>query len=168
VFDIDGANNILQLTNFRRVDTFNPTVSPDGQRVLFTASANPPELGSNPDHNCQMFSIDRNGADLRQLTDFHEVPEGQEAIGCHFSAPGSGCSAFWTSRDIRTDAVMFYSTCDPFGINPYGAQVFAMHADGTGLRQLTNTRGLQTGANDFTVEMPFPFAWPGLELRNQF
>jgi hypothetical protein len=167
VFDIDRDNNILQLTNFRRVDTLTPTVSADGN-VLFTASVNPPS-GTNPAENCQVFSIDRTGGDLRQLTNFHEGPEGQESrAGCSFYERPFGCLACCTSRDIRSDAVVFYSSCDPFGTNPYGSQVFAMHSDGTGLRQLTNTHGYTRDASGgVTVELPFPFAWPGYQLRGQ-
>ena len=39
---------------------------------------------------------------------------------------------------------MFYSSCDPFGANPYGDQMFAIRVDGTHLRQLTHARGLVT------------------------
>ena len=35
-------------------------------------------------------------------------------------------------------------------------------------QQLTNTRGYtRTADGAVTVELPFPFAYPGLELRNQ-
>jgi len=165
VFDID-RDNILQLTNFHRTDTYYATVTADGQRVLFTASANPPELGTNPDEVCQLFSIDRSGDDLRQLTTFHDAPEGQHERGCNFWKRPLGCWVGQANRDIRTDAVLFYSSCDPLGTNPYGSQVFAMHADGTGLRQLTNTAPFGVDASGaFTVELPFPFAWPGREER---
>jgi hypothetical protein len=78
-----------------------------------------------------------------------------------------GCSVGLINRDVRTDAMLFYSNCDPFGTNPNGSQIFAMHADGTGLRQLTTTRGYEGDARDFTVEHAFPVAWPGYQLRNQ-
>jgi len=167
VFDIDRDNNVLQLTNFRRVDTLTPTVSGDRQRVFFTASADP--LGTNPTENCQMFSVDRTSNDLRQVTDFHEVSEGQRSkAGCSFYQRPLGCGAFFTTRDTRSDAVVFYSSCDPFGTNTNGSQIFAMRSDGTGLRQLTNMRGYTSDASGaVTVELPFPFAWPGYQLRNQ-
>ena len=67
-----------------------------------------------------------------------------------------------------SDAVLFYFSCDPFGTNPYGSQVFGMRANGTGLRQLTNTHGYtQDASGAVAVALPFPFAWPGLQLRNQ-
>jgi hypothetical protein len=167
VFDIDRDNNILQLTDFQRVDTYTPTVSVDGARVLFTASADP--LGTNPTENCQIFSIDPAGGDLRQLTDFREVGPGQlSKAGCSFNPGRLGCAAFWTNPDARTGTMLFYSNCDPLGTNPNGAQVFAMHADGTGLRQLTTTNSYTRDASGVvTVELAFPFAWPGLQFRNQ-
>ena len=166
VFDIDRDNNILQLTNFMRSDTFAPTVSADARRVFFTASADP--LGTNPWEDCQMFSIDRAGGDLRQLTHFHEGPEGQHSGGCIIAPQPLGCGLFFTSRDIRSDAIVFASMCDLVGANPYGMQVFAMHSDGTGLNQLTNTLGYTVDASGVvTVELPWPIAWPGALLRSQ-
>ena len=52
LFVVDGSN-LLQLTNFQRVDTaFDPIVDVDRQTVFFEASANPPELhDSNPFEN---------------------------------------------------------------------------------------------------------------------
>jgi hypothetical protein len=167
VFDIDRDNNVLQLTNFGRADTQTPAVSADGERVLFSASADP--LGTNPTENCQIFSIDRSGGDLRQLTDFREVADGERsALGCSFLPKPLGCGAYSARPDARTGAILFYSMCDPLGTNPNGGQVFAMHADGTGLRQLTTTSGYMRDASGIVrVEMLFPFAWPGLEFRNQ-
>jgi hypothetical protein len=65
IFVIDEGKNILQLTNFRRVDTTNAFVDVDQEHVYFTASADP--LGTNPSGNCQMFSIDRSGDELIEI-----------------------------------------------------------------------------------------------------
>ena len=75
----------------------------------------------------------------------------------------------FAGRDILSDEVLFYSSCDPFGTNPYGSQLFSMHPDGTGLRQLTNTQGYtpKDASGAVIVELPFPFAYPGFLLRNQ-
>jgi hypothetical protein len=57
---------------------------------------------------------------------------------------------------------MFASSCDPFGQNLVGGQVFAMHPDGSGLRQVTHYRGMQTGSDGtLTVELPGPIAFSG-------
>jgi hypothetical protein len=67
VFFIDGRS-VLQLTNFGRVDTGTPSLTPDGRYVIFSASADP--FRSNPTVTCQLFSVDPLGSDLRQLTHF--------------------------------------------------------------------------------------------------
>jgi hypothetical protein len=156
VFLLDHAN-LLQLTDFHRPDTVRATVDVDGQRVFLIASANLPELGgSNPSETCQIFSIDRLGTDLRQLTDFGEG--GHSALGCN-EGPPPGCSIEPPRQDAVTRALAFASSCDPFGMNPNGEQVFAMHPDGSGLQQLSDTRGLTTEADGTVdVELPGPVA----------
>ncbi len=62
--------------------------------------------------------------------------------------------------DPETGTVVFSSTCDPLGTNPNGEQLFAMHADGTAVRQLTATRGVVTAADgSVEVELPGPGAY---------
>jgi hypothetical protein len=158
VFLLDHGN-LLQLTAFHRLDTFRATADVDGQRVFLIASANPPELGdNNPSENCQIFSIDRLGTDLRQLTDFN--PGGHSALGCTFGGGAPpGCNIEPARQDPVTRALVFPSSCDPFGTNPNGEQVFAMHPDGSGLQQLTDTRRLTIEADGTVdVELPGPFA----------
>ena len=164
VFAIDGLNDVLQLTNLGLFNTFTPTVSADGQRVIFSSTTD--RLGTNPTENCQLFSIDRNGGDLRQLTHFQEVPEGGHSTAGCFSQPRPlGCTAIYTSRDTQSGALVFNSSCDPFGRNPYGTALFAIHADGTGLHQLTETKGYSVDASGaVSVELVFPFAYPGLAI----
>ncbi len=153
---------MLQLTSFRRVDTGGISAfggaSTDGQRVFFNASAN---LGHNPSENCQIFSIDVLGGDLRQLTEFSAADH--STIGCLNVPvpPGSGC---WNPSvpiiDPEKGILIFDSTCDPLGTNPNGEQFFAMRSDGTGLRQLTATRGMVTAADgSVDVELPGPGAY---------
>jgi hypothetical protein len=152
--------NLLQLTNFCRPDTFRETVDVDGERVFFIASADP--LGKNPSENCQLFSIGRLGTDLRQLTDFSQG--GHSPLGCDVAGGPPGCSLYAHAaiQDSVTRAIVFPSSCDPFGKNPSGAQIFAMNPDGTSLRQLTNARGFTSEA-DGTVDLEStgPFASSG-------
>jgi len=150
-----GGQNLLQLTNFRRADTIALFLSASGRRVFFEASADP--LGTNPTENCQLFSIDTLGAHLRQLTRFRQgdrSPNGCLPVpppGCSFDFPGAA------AQDPVTGTVIFESSCDPLGINPNGSQVFAMRPDGSGLRQLTDTRGLVTeGDGTVVAELPGP------------
>jgi len=134
VFFVDRTN-VTQLTDFHRVDTAQANL--DGQRVIFAASADP--LGTNPSGTCQLFSIDTHGAGLHQLTHFFQPA--YSVNGCNaFVAPG--CSVLPLGLDAATGILVFFSSCDPFGANPYGDQMFAIRVDGTDLRQLTHARGL--------------------------
>ena len=158
VFVWDGTGtNSLQLTSFRRVDTalFPGFYSARDERVYFPASADP--FGTNPSENCQIFSIDPLGSDLRQLTFFRESAA-HAANGCFGGPRPNGCridfswSASKPSQDPHTGTIFFKSTCDPFGQNPNGWQLFAMQPDGSGLRQLTNARGFVSVARTSEVE----------------
>jgi hypothetical protein len=106
--------------------------------------------------NCQLFSIDRVGSDLRQLTNFRET---EHAIsGCRFGS--SGCALLLVSQDPWTRTLVFYSSCDPLGTNPNGEQIFAVQPDGSGLRQLTDARGLvREGPGAFSGGLPEPWAY---------
>jgi hypothetical protein len=156
-----GESDMLQLTSFGRFDTEygGSALDRDEQRVLFTASADP--FGTNPDENCQLFSIDTLGGDLRQLTRWGD---GQHsASGCSLTnRPGCMIDGI-AARDQRAgpDTAVFYSTCDPLGTNPDGGQIFAMRHDGTGLRQFTHTRGRVTEADGtVSVELPGIYTYP--------
>jgi hypothetical protein len=145
----DGDLRVVQLTDFGRADTslFLPFYSPRDQRVYFTASADP--FGTNPTENCQIFSVEPITRDMRQLTFFRES-EGHARNGCFPGPSPEGCRvdfnrSFKPSQDPHTGTIFFTSTCDPFGQNPNGRQLFAMQPDGSGLRQLTNARGVFNG-----------------------
>jgi len=160
VFLLD-RHDVLQLTAFNRDDT-----SPGGEgargviigdRVLFEASANP--FGENPGQVCQLFSISTGGDGLRQVT---RLPWDGEpyGIGCIFRSPSCGIWPLSTAADQVSGTVLFSASCDPLGANPFGEQIFAMRPDGSGLRQLTNARGMTTDADGTVhVEMPTPFAY---------
>jgi hypothetical protein len=146
----------LQLTNFGRLDTDYAQVTADRQRVLFIATADP--VGENPDNNCEFFSIDRIGTNLRQLT---HIGEGGQQSCDSFALYSEGCSITLVRVDPLTGWVTFDSNCDPFGTNPFGDQIFTMRPDGSGLRQLTATRGITTEADGtISVELPGPWASP--------
>ena len=153
VFTVDG-DNLLQLTNFHRSDTSTPLLAADGQHVFFVASADP--FGTNPTTNCEIFSIDRNGADLRQIS--HVGSDETSVNGCFFGPP-PGCAVAFLGQDHVTQTLITYSSCDPLGANPYGSQIFALRQDGSGLRQLTQLRGVVPTDTSVTVELPGPFAF---------
>jgi len=151
VFVTDGAN-VLQLTDFGRVDTSAEFFSPRDQRVYFTASADP--LGGNPSHDCQIFSIDPLTREMRQVTFFHE--DGDHVAACFGGRQPNGCTHIFppgapSVQEPVTGTIYLASQCDPLGLNPNGRNLFAIQPDGTGLRQLTSARGFSQGA-DRTVD----------------
>jgi len=156
---VGRGDDVLQLTNFRRSDTgfYGAMLDQDQQRVLFAASADP--FGTNPNENCQFFSIDTLGGDLRQLTQFGE---GKRSLGGCTASYRPGCRIAGIAWDPRPgpDTVVFYSMCDPLGTNPDGGQFFEMRADGTSLRQLTHARGAITEADGtVTAELLGPWVY---------
>jgi hypothetical protein len=154
VIVLDGSR-LLQLTDFREF-TERRFLSRDRRRAFFVTPADP--LGTNPGGHCQLFSVDTIGAHLRQVTRFREGE--RSANGCR-PGPPPGCNILDAAQDPVTRSVVFYSSCDPFGTNPYGGQVFAMRPDGTQLRQLTATRGRVEEAGAVSVELPGPIAYSG-------
>jgi hypothetical protein len=154
-FVTDGTN-VVQLTKFGRVDTClgsSPFYSGRDRRVYFTVSADP--FGTNPSQNCQIFSIEPVSRDLRQLTFFRESAAAPN--GCIGDRRPNGCRIDFSgpchpSQNPHTGTIFFWSSCDPFGQNRNGYQLFAMHPDGSGLRQLTNAVGAVRGA-DHTYEV---------------
>jgi hypothetical protein len=160
VFLFDGED-LLQLTAFGFSDT-GPGGSGArgvliGDRVFFVATADP--LRKNPHGICQIFSISTLGVGLRQVT--HLPWDGRSSNeGCRSVFPGCGVYIVSTAADQVTGIVLFSASCDPFGRNPFGEQIFAMRPDGKGLRQLTDAPG-RTFDPDGTVhvEVPGPFAY---------
>jgi hypothetical protein len=166
VFLVDGKN-LVQLTSFGRWDTgFGHDALARG-RVFFAASADP--FGENRDELCQLFSINERGGGLRQLT---HLPSDSRAssrvsLGC-ITLPGVELACGidvpdWNSiaPDPVTGSVLFGSSCDPVGRNPFGDQLFAMRRDGTGLRQLTAARGREMLPDGtLRVELIGQYAYP--------
>ncbi|MGH7893685.1 MAG: hypothetical protein ACREQL_03405 [Candidatus Binatia bacterium] len=83
----------------------------------------------------------------------HHRPAGAELAQC-------GISTLSTAADDVAGTVLFSASCDPVGANPFGEQIFAMRSDGTGLRQLTDARGMTRDADGTVhVELAGPFAY---------
>jgi len=160
LFVSDGISS-AQITNYHRSDTarYGTSLSLDKSRVFFSASV---DLGENPMQLCQLFSASVLGGDVQQLTHFSQDHRSVEGCGA-LATDGCGIGLSFSdngSTDARDGSVIFDSTCNAFGDTPYGQQVYAIRPDGTGLRQLTHTRGFIRGPNrSGTTELPGPWAY---------
>ncbi|MCU0224581.1 MAG: hypothetical protein MUF27_11030 [Acidobacteria bacterium] len=130
----DGTG-IVQLTNdpspvAGSVGTV--VIAGNGLKILFSANLDP--FGTNPQNRTQLFSINRDGSGLKQLTAF--------ATG--------GIGKFSISDDGTK--IAFGYDGDPLGANAdLGGEIFAMDGDGTNLRQLTTTpAGYDSSAADLS------------------
>lgn len=147
VFD----RHLIQLTNYRYGDTV--LIQSRSSDVVFMTSADP--VGANPFHNCQLFRISPLGLGLRQTTHFDPGRRSEE--GCQIgSLPGCGIRPVNELESQASRALPFYSDCDPLGTNPNGSQVFTVRWKGSGLRQITHTRGATTAADGSIVEVEIP------------
>jgi cysteine-rich repeat protein len=158
---LQDAQNLVQLTKLNSADTFAGFVNPTGTRAFFMTSVDP--LGMNPHGNCQLFSVNSHGRGLRQVTHFDQGGSPPPVPGC-FGASLPACSlgeGYYrvVFQDPVTKAIVFISSCDPLGTNN-GNQIFAMRADGSGLRQLTDAAGVTTDRDGNRVaELVGPFAY---------
>ena len=158
---LSNGKNLQQLTGFGRGDTGVALSSfIERGRVFFIGSPNP-RPGENPAGICQVFSIDTLGGDLRQVT--HLPSDGRlPNTGCFNGGPAV-CTIdreLGVVPDKVTGTMLFGSSCDPVGDNPFGDEIFAMRPDGSGLRQLTAAPGLTVDPDGTVrVELPGPFAY---------
>jgi|GEM_PF-962760 len=113
----DGTG-LVQMTNFSSADAENPTITADGNTIVFTADADP--FGTNADDTYEIFRINANGTGLTQLT--NTTFDTYEA---RISANGS--------------KIVFYTSANLTGGNADGSwEIFSMNANGTGILQLTS------------------------------
>ena len=103
-----------------------PEWSPDGGRILFT---------SNRGGDFDLYTVRPDGADLRRLT--HATGNDAHSSWC----AGGDWVVFSSARMGFKDEMALYDSVP----QPYG-EIFAMRADGTDLRQLTDNKWEDSGA----------------------
>ncbi len=103
-----------------------PHWSPDGSRILFT---------SNRDGDFELYTVRPDGTDLRRLT--HAPGNDAHSTWC----AGGEWIVFSSSRTGFKDEMALYDSVP----QPYG-EIFAMRADGTDVRQLTDNKWEDSGA----------------------
>ena len=103
-----------------------PSWSPDGERIMFTSN-----LGGDFD----LYTVRPDGTDLRQLT--HAPGNDAHSAWC----AGGDWVVFSSSRTGFKDEMALYDSVP----QPYG-EIFAMRADGTDVRRLTDNKWEDSGA----------------------
>jgi Tol biopolymer transport system component len=122
---LDGTDK-RQHTRYAAAQAEDPTVSADGQRIVFAATGN--FDGGNADGSREIWAVQSNGTGLHRLTD---------------TAAPEGCREPAISPD--GEWVAFASNADLAGDNGDGnEEIFRIRFDGTALVQITDT---STGSN---------------------
>jgi TolB protein len=115
LYRMDGdGSNVSRVVDF---STLLPGITGDGNTIVFASYEDP--LGTNADNTEEIFAVDADGTNLRQLTD--DDFENHE--------PDVATDGSW----VVHEGARFF-----FGI-PLAREIFAIRPDGTGKRQLTNT-----------------------------
>jgi Tol biopolymer transport system component len=117
----DGSN-LTRVTNYPA--TYNgdetPAISDDGLRIVFMSNADP--LGTNPEGNAEIFTVNADGTGLTQIT----VTTGGYGFMPEITDDGSRISFTMGGADLT-------------GQNPdLGGEVYVANFDGSGLAQASN------------------------------
>nr|MCU0253799.1 hypothetical protein [Acidobacteriota bacterium] len=119
----DGSG-LAQLTAFTSGGIGKFSISDDGTRIVFGYDGNP--LGANPDLGGEIFAMNGDGTNLRQLTN---TPDTYDSTAPDLAGSGNRI-AFNSNANLVTNNTEFYT------------EIFAIDWAGTGLRQVTNTTAL--------------------------
>lgn len=124
VMKVDGTA-LLQITDDPAPNAGSVAslaMSGSGNRVVYVSNSNP--LGSNPTHSNQVFIVDRDGTNTRQLS----ASSLESSIGSPPSISDDGQKIAFSCKANLTG-----------GNADLGYEIFVVMADGTGLRQLTSS-----------------------------
>ncbi len=116
--EADGSE-LVQVTDIPVFGAESPSIAADGNTIAIVSRGNP--LGTNADLSFEIFRVEADGSTLSQLTSASSGSSGMPDI----SADGS--------------VVVFHSSSNYTGGNPNGSlEVFVVHTDGSGIRQLSS------------------------------
>jgi Tol biopolymer transport system component len=126
---LSDGSQILQLSNDSALNAYSVlslAISGSGNRVAFVANTNP--LGTNNDHLQQLFSINRDGTNLKQVTNI--------TFGMSLATPGF----FDISISDDGNKIAFTNQMNLTGGNLDSTwEVFGVNSDGTNLHQITGS-----------------------------
>jgi Tol biopolymer transport system component len=127
---------LTQLTTFVDDSLSSISVSDDGLRIVLVHNGDP--LATNPDLGPELFAIDGDGMNLRQLT---TTPDTFNTGSTTISGDGS--------------TIAFTSNADLTGGNLVNrTEIFAIDWDGTSLRQVTTTTALLSFTGEPSADGP--------------
>jgi Tol biopolymer transport system component len=118
--DGSGLRQLTVSSGVSGQGSFRPSLSADGTGVAF--DSNRDLTGGNPDQSSEIFIMQTDGTGVRQLTSSRYT-----SVSPSLSGDGG--------------RVAFASIANLTGENPYSLlQIFLVHADGSGLMQVTHTQ----------------------------
>ena len=150
-FEVFAANlstsppTIMQLTDSSdpAVGSGFPVLSDDGRTIAFTSNAD--LLDTNADGNVELFRVNFDGTDLRQLT---STPTGTN--GPFLAATGELLNLQGLALSGDGGVIVFTSTAPLGGRSDTAQELFAIASDGTNLRQLTTNTARPDTSTDQT------------------
>jgi len=125
VADLNG-NIVKQLTNEPGYDA-EPTVSPDGKKIVFTSTRS---------GDLELYTMNIDGTDVKQITNQLGYDGGA------FFSPDSKQIVFRSSRPKTPEEIKKYKDLLAQGlVEPSEMEIYVCNADGSNLRQVTNLGG---------------------------
>jgi len=112
----------------------NPAISPDGTMVAFLATLHKAPDGS---QNNQIYLVNADGSNLRQLTPYVANPQSNQPVGDYTGSYMDGLAWSPDSSTLAFRGTMYTSVCGTYGGQPIVVNVIgSVKADGTGMQVL--------------------------------
>ena len=139
LMNADGTN-VRQITSNppNPVSRYNgdltPTISPDGTMVAFLATINAAPDGS---QNDQIYLVNADGSNLRQLTPYLANPQFNQPVGDYSGSYMNGLAWSPDSSTLAFRGTMYTSACGTYGGQPIVVNVIgSIKTDGTRMQVL--------------------------------